>query len=62
MNVGEGPLRWPVGLFQLRFPPWLKPLATQLVYTVACAENFHGGFIQWHMVVICLWCAVFVTS
>jgi len=21
-----------------------------------------GGFIQWHMVVICLWCAVFVTS
>jgi len=24
---------------------------------------FMGGrFIQWHMVVICLWCAVFVTS
>jgi len=21
-----------------------------------------GGFIQWHMVVICFWCAVFVTS
>jgi len=21
-----------------------------------------GGFIQWHMVVICLWFAVFVTS
>jgi len=21
-----------------------------------------GGFIQWHTVVICLWCAVFVTS
>jgi len=21
-----------------------------------------GGFIQWHMVVICIWCAVFVTS
>ena len=23
---------------------------------------FMGGFIRWHMVVICLWCAVFVTS
>jgi len=21
-----------------------------------------GGFIQWHMVVICFWCTVFVTS
>jgi len=21
-----------------------------------------GGFIQWHMVVICIWCALFVTS
>jgi len=21
-----------------------------------------GGFIQWHKVFICLWCAVFVTS
>jgi len=20
------------------------------------------GFIQWHMVVICIWCALFVTS
>jgi len=30
---------------------------------VAYAENFHGGgFIQWHMVVICSWCALFVTS
>jgi len=26
-------------------------------------RNFHGGvFIQWHMVVICVWCALFVTS
>jgi len=31
--------------------------------SVAYAENFHGrGFIQWHMVVICIWCALFVTS
>jgi len=29
---------------------------------VACAENFHGGFIQWHMVVIYIWCGLFVTS
>jgi len=21
-----------------------------------------GGFIQWHMVVICIWCALFITS
>jgi len=34
-----------------------------LKQSVAYAEDFHrGGFIQWHMVVICLWCAVFVTS
>jgi len=30
---------------------------------VAYAENFHGGeFIQWLTVVICIWCALFVTS
>jgi len=29
--------------------------------SVAYAENFHGwGFIQWHMAVICIWCALFV--
>jgi len=27
------------------------------------AENFHGGgSIQWNMVVICIWCALFVMS
>jgi len=31
--------------------------------TVAYAETFHGrGFIQWHRVVISIWCALFVTS
>ena len=26
-------------------------------------RNFSwGGFIQWHRVVICIWCALFVTS
>ena len=30
---------------------------------VAYAETFHGGgFIQRHRVVICIWCALFVTS
>jgi len=30
---------------------------------VAYAENFHGGvLIEWHMVVICIWSALFVTS
>ena len=40
-----------------------KNLRVSLHYSaVACAENFHGGFIQWHAVVICIWCALFVTS
>jgi len=31
--------------------------------TVAYPEKFHGGgFIQWHMLVICIWCALFMTS
>jgi len=25
-------------------------------------KTFMGGFIQWHMGVICIWCAFFVTS
>ena len=30
---------------------------------MAYGENFHGvGFIQRHMVVICIWCELFVTS
>ena len=30
---------------------------------MAYAENFHGGgLVQGHMVVICFWCALFVTS
>ena len=35
-----------------------------MAVSVAYAENFHGGgwFTQWHMVVICIWCAQFVTS
>jgi len=30
---------------------------------VAYAENFHVGWlVQGHMVVICIWCSLFVTS
>jgi len=29
---------------------------------VAYAKDFHGGFIQWQVVVICISCALFVTS
>jgi len=32
------------------------------IVPVAYAENFHGGFIQWHMVVICISYVLFVTS
>jgi len=33
------------------------------VAAVAYAENFHGGgLVQGHMVVICIWCSLFVTS
>jgi len=31
-------------------------------WSVAYAEYFHGVFTQWHMLVICIWCALFVTS
>jgi len=31
-------------------------------HPVAYEENFRGGFIQWHMVIICTWCALYVTS
>ena len=44
-----------------------KPSANRWVTndydSVAYAETFHGGgFIQRHRVVICIWCALFVTS
>jgi len=39
----RGPLRWPVGLFQLRFPAWPKFLATQLVYKLFILSNFLLG-------------------
>jgi len=35
-----------------------KPVVLSVAYT----ENFHGGVIEWHMVVICIWCALYVMS
>ena len=37
-------------------------LANLLSWPVAYAENFHGVFIRWHRVVICIWCALSVAS
>ena len=31
---------WLMGLFQLRFPPWLKPLVTPLIYSLIFLNNF----------------------
>jgi len=44
--LARGPLRWPVALFQLRFPPWLKVLATQLVYNLTLLRNFLLGYTK----------------
>jgi len=44
--LARGPLRWPVGLFQLRLSPWLKPLATQLVYNLIFLNNFLLGYTE----------------
>jgi len=45
--LARGPLSlWPVGLFQLRFPPWLKPLAALLVYNVTFLSNFLLGYTK----------------
>ena len=42
-----------------RYRAMIKPV----VSPSGVRRNFSwGGFIQWHMVVICIWCAVFVTS
>ena len=46
---------------QMMFSTILLCLFVSKFETVADTENFHGGF-QWHMVVICIWCALFVTS
>ena len=40
----RSPLRWPVGLFQPRFPPWRKALATQLVYNLIFLSTFLLGY------------------
>jgi len=32
------------------------------LYQWRTQKIFMGGFIHWQMVVICIWCALFVTS
>ena len=47
LMLARGPLPWPVSLFQLRFPPWLKPLGTQLVYcNLIFLNNFLLGYTK----------------
>ena len=46
LKDGEGPLRWSVGLIQLRFPSWLKPLATQLVYNYFFQNTILLGYTK----------------
>jgi len=38
------PLRLPVELFQLCFPPWLTPLATQVAYNLIILIYFVLGY------------------
>jgi len=44
--LAGGPLRLPAGLFQLRFPPWVKPLATQLVCHLIFLNNFFLSYTK----------------
>jgi len=55
-----------------KFPPrneeLVAPLTTWfIIFPFSCFSGVRrkfswGGFIQWHMVVICIWCDLFVTS
>jgi len=48
LNVGEGPPTVScVGLFELRFPPWLKLLATQLEYNLIFLNKFLLGYTKY---------------
>jgi len=48
----------------LRVPVPLHPWTYHMCRGSGVRRKFSwgGGFIQWHMVVICIWCALFVTS
>jgi len=45
MLAGD-PLRLLVGLFQLRFRPWLKPVAARLVHILIFLNNFLLGYTR----------------
>jgi len=52
----------PTERFNEKYVVW-KLIQINLCSTVAYAKNCHGdGFIQWHVVVIFIWCTLFVTS
>ena len=41
---------------------WLQCTVHDALFSGVRRKFSWGGFIQWHMVVICIWCALFVTS
>jgi len=50
-------------LFIIREKKATGPSPAGSMSPVAYAENFHGGvLVQGHVVVICIWCSLFVTS
>jgi len=44
--LARGPLRWPVGLFQLHISALPKVLATQLVYNLFFLSNLLLGYTK----------------
>jgi len=60
-NLAHHPKR--LGTAGIEYWIWIPIHLTVPIRAVAYAENFHeAGFIHWHMLVICIWCALFVTS
>ena len=52
----------PINMEGVRFASNGSTFDSWVMWPVAYAENFNGGVIQWHMMVICIWWALFVTS
>jgi len=44
--LARSPLRWTVGLFQVRFLPWINALAPQLVYNLIFLSNSLLGYAK----------------
>ena len=55
--------RWKIQAIDVKFGPPQKTLRlTRCPKQWRTQKIFMGGFVQCHMVVICIWCALFVTS